>query len=73
MGQRVSVGMTKYSKPVLGDAGNYRWPVTFDCNEDGYLGINQDKDRVTTDRVLLSPSQVEALRAFIRRRPRSGR
>ena len=82
---------TEYSEMVSGDPGNYRWPVRFDYNTRGYLGIYQvshtsasttlagpagPKPRalpVTRSgtshavRVLLSPGQVKALKAFIAR------
>jgi hypothetical protein len=57
--------MTYYSLKIDGAAGNYNWPVSFDFT-DGFLGINQCKDRCN-DRVLLSPRQVEELIAFVKR------
>lgn len=60
---------TIYSDKHPGDAGNYRWLVRFDRTS-GYLGITQWRDDIWTERVLLSPSQVRALLAFVRPRAR---
>lgn len=62
--KRESAGITKYSEPIEGDRGNYRWPVGFSYDEDGYLGIAQGRSHV-----LLSPGQVTALKRFTSRRP----
>lgn len=51
---------TKYSEVLLGGKSNYGLEVQFDLT-DGTLGISQRDDRV-----LLSPAQVKALKAFLR-------
>jgi hypothetical protein len=69
MAKKKTLGKTKYLK-TAGDPGNYKWAVTLDYNEDGYLGITQEQLDTGLARVLLSPAQLTALRAFTRRRPR---
>lgn len=52
--------LTYYSKEIAGTSRNHGWSASFDFT-DGYIGINQSKDRV-----LLSPAQFNALIAFVR-------
>jgi hypothetical protein len=54
----------KQSDMIPGSQGNYRWRVRFDLSPQGYLGIDQYDGNELKDRVLLSPAQIEALRAF---------
>ncbi len=56
---------TRYSEAIKGDRGNYKWPVRFDINGRGYLGISQ-----MNERVLMCPAQVAELVAFIKAKPR---
>ena len=57
--------VTRYSERIQGDRGNHKLAVSFDLTG-SHLGINQyDGDRM--DRVLLSPAQVKALIAFVRK------
>lgn len=56
-------GLTIYSDAVEGETGNWDWRVKFDIT-DGYIGITQWNDD-SSDRVLLSPRQVQALKRFI--------
>jgi len=56
-------GETRYSDRIAGSAGNYNWPVVF-SETDGYLNIMQPQDK-DTDSVLLSPTQINALLAFL--------
>lgn len=59
--------LTRESEPVAGARGNWHWPVRYDLTS-GYLGITQyETDGAVKDRVLLSPDQVRALVAFVRR------
>ncbi len=61
---------TIYSLKIEGEPPNYNWPVSFDIT-DGFVGIDQYKDyaeRRTIDRVLLSPTQMQELIAFVKRR-----
>ena len=69
---RKTTNETHYGPWLAGDSGNYDLPVRFD-RTDGYVGISQKDDAATTERVLLTPRQVRALRAFIqaRRKPRA--
>ena len=57
----------RHSEEFRGDSGNYMLTVRFDLT-DGYLGIDQrdpaDPKR-GTDRILLSPAQVKALKRFV--------
>ncbi len=56
---------TKRSNLIPGDEGNYGWGVCFDRDrKDGYLGITQYHDAAPPERVLLSPTQAQALMAF---------
>jgi hypothetical protein len=57
-------GTTRYSKPHKGDKWNWRRVTQFDVT-DGYLGITQTENGAVVDRVLLTPSQVTALRDYI--------
>lgn len=58
---------TVYSKDIPGTEGNYNWSVRFDST-DGFLGITQMKANGEIERVLLSPRQVKALKAFVTRK-----
>lgn len=60
-------GTTRYSDKVSGDRGNYDWAARYDVTDNGYLGINQYDGDALTDRVLLSPSQVQELINFVRK------
>jgi hypothetical protein len=53
--------MIIYSEAVPGTIGNYNWTVRFD-SEDGYLGLTQNDERI-----LLCPSQVKELAAWLRK------
>lgn len=58
---------TEYSDEVDGDDGNHKAAARFDWTG-GYVGISM-KDAATgtwCDRVLLTPSQVVALKQFVR-------
>lgn len=58
--------MTHYSAEVDGDRGNSQQRVRFDVT-DGYVGITQwPGPDAPASRVLLSPAQLTALRAFLR-------
>ncbi len=58
---------TYYSGTVGGDpAGNQG--CAYDITNDGYLGIIQTKEAGLPARVLLSPKQVGALMAFVKKR-----
>lgn len=51
----------RYSEIIKGVPRNFNWSVRYDLTADGFLGITQfDGDKVT-DRVLLSPNQVDQL------------
>ena len=56
---------TEYSLKIEGTRGNYDWSVQFDITN-GFVGIDQITDG-EIDRVLLSPTQVKELIAFVRR------
>jgi hypothetical protein len=58
---------TKYSNKIDGDKGNYQQQVRFDLTGLKYLGITQFDGETVKDRVLLSPKQVDELRAFLGR------
>lgn len=55
---------TRYSEKVKGDRGNFNWLARFDLSG-GYLGITQFEGDAVTDRVLLSPAQVQQLVDFV--------
>jgi hypothetical protein len=59
-------GITAYGVKIEGIPQNYSWAVSFDIT-DGLVGISQCQGEAGTDRVLLSPTQVEELIAFVRR------
>ena len=59
-------GITHYSVSAQGARGNYQQEARFDWT-DGYLGIVQSGGPRNLDRILLSPSQVRALIAFVKR------
>lgn len=61
--RRVKPDQIEYSEWLKGAEGNYGWRARFDLSGGGYLGISQDGG----SRVLLSPSQVQALVAFVSR------
>lgn len=63
-------GTTHYSQKIGGDRGNYEWATRYDVTDNGYLGINQYEGEKLTDRVLLSPAQVQELVGFVRKRRR---
>lgn len=63
------MAVTKYSDTIEGDSGNYKWGVRFDFTG-GYVGITQYADKDVKDRILLSPTQVEEMAAFIKRQSR---
>jgi hypothetical protein len=57
---------TTYSDLIDGDSGNHDQPVRFDKTA-GYIGIAQwESGGKLTDRVLLSPAQMKALREFVK-------
>lgn len=57
---------TKYSNRIVGDVRNYKWEVCFDVTlPDIFVGITQYKGE-TSERVLLSKAQWEALQEFVR-------
>ena len=59
-------GITHYSDPIAGERSNHNWGVRYDWT-DGILGVTQrDDNGAFKDRVLLSPTQVRALLAFIK-------
>ena len=60
-------GVTTYSEIAEGNDGNHRRAVCFDST-DGYVGITQKDGDAWRNRVLLSPAQVEALKAFLVKR-----
>lgn len=56
----------QYSEKVKGDSENYDWAIKMD-SDGGYLGVTQyDENGKIKERVLLCPSQVEALLKFVR-------
>ena len=55
----------QYSEKVKGDNENYNWAIKMD-SDGGYLGVTQYRDDKDFERVLLCPSQVEALLKFVR-------
>lgn len=57
-------GRTYYSERINGARGNHNLQVRFDIS-DGHLGITQFEGETVTDRVLLSPAQVQALLDFV--------
>jgi hypothetical protein len=59
-----STGRTHYSEKIKGDRGNHNFESRFDVS-DGYLGITQWDGESVTDRVLLSPAQVQGLLDFV--------
>ena len=62
-------GLTHYSQEVPGTPMNHGFVVRFDLT-DGYLGVSQrGRDSTWTNRVLLSPDQIQALLAFVRLKP----
>lgn len=62
-----SKGQTRYSEKIAGVRGNHNQSARYDLTG-GYLGITQTDGEVVTDRVLLSPKQVEELAKFISRK-----
>ena len=65
MGKHAENYEIRYSGMIAGNAGNYKLAVRFDegC---GYVGINQlDGNGRLSDRILLSPAQVQALISFV--------
>ncbi len=62
-------GRTRYSAVVKGSTGNWRRDVRFDVTN-GYVGITAyEIGDAPIQRVLLTPKQFEALKAFVRRTP----
>jgi hypothetical protein len=61
-------GEFRYSGKIPGNARNHRFAQRFDINYDGYLGIQQFDGAKVADRVLLSPAQVKALLAFLKKK-----
>jgi len=55
----MTIDITHYSHPVMGNARNHSWAVRFDYH-DGFVGITQQGERV-----LLTPHQMRELEAFI--------
>lgn len=63
---QVMPGETVYSFSFRGDRGNFGHAVKFDAT-DGYIGISQLRGgNDCIDRVLLTPSQFEALVKFVK-------
>lgn len=69
MKKKPAKGHQRYAASIPGDRGNYHWSVAFDISTNGYLGVTQDADGVTS-RVLLSPKQAAALMMFLHPRRR---
>lgn len=59
-----STGTTRYSEKIKGNRANHNFQSRFDLS-DGYLGITQWDGASVTDRVLLSPEQVQELLDFV--------
>lgn len=59
-------GWVDYSPLVDGDRTNHHLGVRFDVSASGHLGISQQDHGRWADRVLLTPAQVKALKAFLR-------
>ena len=59
-----STGRTRYSEKIKGNRGNHNFQARFDLSY-GYLGITQWDGESVTDRVLLSPMQVQELLDFV--------
>jgi hypothetical protein len=68
MGTLSGPGTTRYSAQIDGNKGNYGTAVRFDLT-DGYLGIDGYKGHGVTERILLSPTQVKKLLAFVKPDP----
>jgi hypothetical protein len=63
---RSTISTTNYSERIPGEPGNHHFAVRFDLTTGGYVGISQYEGEGLTDRVLLSPTQVRVLVAFVR-------
>lgn len=63
MSRKAETGLTRYSTTVQGNSRNHGLPMQADLT-DGYLGITQSQ-AMGCDRVLLTPTQVKALLAFL--------
>lgn len=62
----MSEDITKYSEEFPGVEGNYKWPVRFDItSQSKFLRIVQKHEDGTFEIVLLCPSQVKAMLAFL--------
>lgn len=59
-----STDRTRYSEKIAGSRGNHNFGARFDVTG-GYLGITQWDGEAVTDRVLLSPAQVQELFDFV--------
>jgi hypothetical protein len=62
--KRKETGLTYYSETIEGHSRNFDLGARFDMS-DGFLGISQKEGDKWTERVLLSPAQVQALQNFI--------
>lgn len=60
----MGTGRTHYSEKIEGNRGNHNFQARFDLS-DGYLGITQWDGESLTDRVLLTPKQVQELIEFV--------
>jgi hypothetical protein len=61
---QMATGRTHYSEKIKGNRGNHNFQARLDLS-DGYLGITQWDGESITDRVLLSPTQVQELLDFV--------